>query len=99
MAVNLPQEIIDEILSYGDVVVTQRHKSVINQINYHRKMLVVDSRAMPLYAGRFNMYSGISENEFYLYILDKAYIKKRIYRSAGKFFRVDYLLNYTHTLW
>ena len=98
MAVNLPQEIIDEILSYGDVVVTQQHNSVINQINYHRKMLVVDSRAMPLFAGRFNMYSGISENDFYLYILDKAYIKKCIYRDAGKFFRTGYFINYTHTL-
>ena len=47
MAVNLPQEIIDEILSYGDVAVTQRYKSVIIQINYHIKMLAVDSRAMP----------------------------------------------------
>lgn len=99
MAVNLPQEIIDEILSYGDVAVTQRYKSVIIQINYHIKMLAVDSRAMPLYAGRFNMYSGISENEFYLYILDKAYIKKHIYRDAGKFFRTGYFINYAHNLW
>ena len=98
MAVNLPQEIIDEILSYGDVVVTQCHNSVINQIKYHIKMLVVDSRAIPLYAGRFNMYSGISENEFYLYILDKTYIKKRVYRDAGKFFRTGYFINYAHNL-
>ena len=98
MAVNLPQEIIDEILSYGDVAVTQRYKSVIIQINYHIKMLAVDSRAMPLYAGRFNMYSGISAEEFYLYILDKAYIKKRVYRDAGKFFRTRYFINYEYNL-
>ena len=90
MPVNLPQEIIDEILSYGDVVVTQRRASVINQLSYHRKMLDVDSRATQLCAGRFNMYSGISEHEFYLYILDKAYIKKHIFRTAGKFFHIGF---------
>ena len=86
MSVTLPQELVDEILSYGDVYVTQKHDSVINQINYHRKMLVVDSGITPLYMGRLNVYIGITEEYFYLYILDKSYIKKNMYRSDGKYF-------------
>lgn len=35
----LPQEIMDEIMSYGDPIVTQKHQSVVRQIEYHRKML------------------------------------------------------------
>ena len=35
----LPQEIIDEILSYGNPVVTQKFECVIHQTKYHRKML------------------------------------------------------------
>ena len=86
MSVTLPQELIDEILSYGDVYVTQKHDSVINQINYHRKMLDIDSIITPLYMGRLNVYIGITEEFFYLYILDKSYIKKNMYRSDGKYF-------------
>ena len=87
MSVTLPQELIDEILSYGDVYVTQKHDSVINQINYHRKMLDIDSIIAHLCMGQLNLYSGITDKFFYLYILDKSYIKKNIYRSDSKYFR------------
>ena len=86
MNVNLPHEIINDIISYGDVEVTQRFKSVIIQINYHRKMFDIDSKLTPFYFGRLNSYAGISEEEFYLYILDKAYIKQNIYCDRSRFF-------------
>ena len=86
MLANLPSEIIDLIMSYGDVQVTQRFETVLVQFKYHRKMLEVDSRLTPLSFGRFNMYAGIPTSMFYLYILDKAYIKKYTDRSQGKFF-------------
>lgn len=83
----LPQEIMDEIMSYGDPMVTQKHQSVIRQIEYHRKMLDIDSK-MPrmLYMGRLNVYGGITSKHFYLYILDKSYMKKNIYCDESKFF-------------
>lgn len=86
MLANLPSEIIDLIMSYGDVQVTQRFETVLAQFKYHRKMLEVDSRLTPLSFGRFNVYAGITTEMFYLYILDKSYIKKNIYRDYGKFF-------------
>ena len=82
----LPSEIIGEIMSYGDVIVTQCFGSVLAQIKYHRKMLEVDSHITPIYMGRFNVYAGITDTWFYLYILDKAYIKKNMYRDHGRFF-------------
>ena len=86
MLANLPSDIIAEIMSYGDVGVTQCFETVLVQFKYHRKMLEVDSRMTPLSFGRFNVYAGISAELFYLYILDKSYIKKNIYRDYGKFF-------------
>lgn len=86
----LPQEIVDEILSYGDPVVTQKHQSVINQINYHRKVFGVDRRLPPIsYLDRWNVYSGASPEEFYLYVLDKCYMKADVYRTACKYFRMS----------
>lgn len=88
MTVTLPQEIMDEILSYGDPIVTQKHTSVVNQMNYHRKMLEVDSGVPVIsYMGRMNVYSGITPEYFYLYILDKSYMKKNVYRDTHKYFR------------
>ena len=83
MAIILPQEIMDEILSYGDPIVTQKHETVVNQINYHRKMLEVDSRRTMLYLGRLNVYGS---RDFYLYILDKCYMKKSVYQTKSKYF-------------
>ena len=37
MVITLPQEIMDEIMSYGDPIVTQKHQSVVHQIQYHEK--------------------------------------------------------------
>lgn len=83
----LPQEIMDEIMSYGDPIVTQKHQSVICQIEYHRKMLDIDSKmTRMLYMGRFNVYGGITPEYFYLYILDKSYMKKNVYYDRSKFF-------------
>jgi len=86
MVITLPQEIMDEIMSYGDPIVTQKHQSVVHQIQYHRKMLKVDSRLTLIYLGRLNAYYGITSMDFYLYILDKSYIKKNLYRDTGKYF-------------
>jgi len=86
MVITLPQEIMDEIMSYGDPIVTQKHQSVVHQIQYHRKMLKVDSRLTLIYLGRLNSYYGITSMDFYLYILDKSYIKKNLYRDTGKYF-------------
>ena len=86
MAITLPQEIMDEILSYGDPIVTQKHETVVNQINYHRKMLEVDSRLTMLYLGRLNVYGGITSRDFYLYVLDKCYMKKSVYQTTSKYF-------------
>lgn len=33
----LPEDIINEIMSYGDVNVTLKYKGVLNQLNYYRK--------------------------------------------------------------
>jgi|AntAceMinimDraft_13_1070369.scaffolds.fasta_scaffold65334_1 hypothetical protein len=86
MVITLPQEIMDEIMSYGDPIVTRKHQSVVHQIQYHRKMLKVDSRLTLIYMGRLNAYYGITSRDFYLYILDKSYIKKNVYRDTGKYF-------------
>jgi len=94
MLANLPSEIIDLIMSYGDVQVTQRFETVLVQFKYHRKMLEVDSRMTPLSFGRFNVYAGITTEMFYLYILDKTYIKKNIYRDYGKFFNSNTAMVY-----
>lgn len=83
---NLPQEIVDEILSYGDPIVTQKNECVIHQMKYHRKMLEVDSERTIMFLGRFNVYSGITMRHFYLYILDKSYIKKNVYHNKSKYF-------------
>jgi hypothetical protein len=85
MTITLPQEIMDEILSYGDPFVTQKYEAVVNQINYHRKMLEVDSRLTMFYL-RLNVYSGITSRDFYLYILDKSYMKKNVYYTTSKYF-------------
>lgn len=37
MRVDLPMDVIDHILSYGDPEVTMKYKAVINQINYYIK--------------------------------------------------------------
>lgn len=34
---NLPDEIVEEILSYGDVCVTQKYQGTLQQIKYHIK--------------------------------------------------------------
>lgn len=95
MTVILPQDIMDEILSYGDPIVTQKHASVVNQINYHRKMMEVDG-GLPgrSYMGRMNVYSGITAEYFYLYILDKSYMKKNVYRDTHKYFTTTTLAGF-----
>ena len=91
MAITLPQDIIDEILSYGDPFVTQKHEAVVNQINYHRKMLEVDSTQPMLFYGRSNVYCGITSRHFYLYILDKSYMKKNVYHTKSKYFSMYHI--------
>ena len=93
----LPQEILDEILSYGDPVVAQKMEGVLHQIKYHRKMLEIDSKINLIHIGRVNVYHGITQQDFYLYILDKSYIKKNVYNSKSKFFSNDIIIN--NNLW
>jgi hypothetical protein len=90
MVIILPQEIMDEILSYGDPIVTRKHQSVVNQIQYHRRMLEVDRNLTLIYLGRLNVYYGIASTDFYLYILDKSYMKKNVYRDTGKYFNLTF---------
>ena len=45
-------------------------------MKYHRKMLQIDSNINLIHLGRVNVYHGISQRDFYLYILDKSYMKK-----------------------
>ena len=74
----ISQDIIDYILSFGDVYVTQKFNSVLRQIQYHRT-------EFDFFANKpFNNYSGFSADMFYLYILDKSYIKKNVFRTKGK---------------
>ena len=89
----LPQEILDEILSYGDPVVAQKMECVLNQIKYHRKMLEIYSKINRIHIGRVNVYHGITQQHFYLYILDQSYIKKNVYNSKSKFFSNDIIIH------
>jgi hypothetical protein len=91
----LPQEMIDEILSYGDPEVTQKFDCVLNQMKYHRKMLQIDSNINLIHLGRVNVYRGI--RDFYLYILDKSYMKKNVYNSKSKFFSKNII--FYNNLW
>jgi hypothetical protein len=93
----LPQEMIDEILSYGDPEVTQKFDCVLNQMKYHRKMLQIDSNISLIHLGRVNVYRGISQRDFYLYILDKSYMKKNVYNSKSKFFSKNII--FYNNLW
>jgi len=69
----LPDELVSEILSYGDVYVTQKYDGVLRQLNYHKKEY--DYR-------RF--YDNLSQwylkpsSHYKLYILMKNQIKKRL---------------------
>jgi len=88
-----PQEIIDENLSYGDPVVTQKLECVLNQIKYHLKRLEIERKINLIHIGRVNVYHGITQQHFYLYILDKSYMKKNVYNSKSKFFFKNIILH------
>lgn len=66
----LPNDIINEILSYGDVDVTQKYEGVLLQLkfyikefNYHRKQ-------------PYNIWSTYDDYEYKIYALTKNRIKK-----------------------
>ena len=72
----LPQDIIDYILSFGDVYVAQKFDSVLRQFQYNLTEFDFFANKPHLSLGQINNYSGFSVDMFYLYILDKSYIKK-----------------------
>lgn len=80
----LPQDIIDYILSFGDVYVAQKFDSVLRQFRYNRTEFDFFANKPRLSLGQINNYSGFSVDMFYLYILDKSYIKKNVFRTKGK---------------
>lgn len=70
--VNLPDDVIDIILSYGDPIINQKYSFVMkqleylmNEFNYKRK-------------NRFNTWHGYHEYHFKYYILYKNYSKRAL---------------------
>ena len=77
---DLPMELVYEILSYGDVVVTEKYESVLRQLKYHTKEFQYHRNYNPLSQWYFK-----PDSYYTLYILMKNQIKmhldKYIYTS------------------
>ena len=77
---DLPMELVYEILSYGDVVVTEKYESVLRQLKYHTKEFQYHRNYNPLSQWYFK-----PDSYYTLYILMKNKIKmhldKYIYTS------------------
>ena len=67
-SITLPQEIIDEILSYGDPFVTQKMEKVLFQLKYHSEKFN-EMFQTPMYW--FNPYYGYTNEMFYRFMLKK----------------------------
>lgn len=66
----LPNDIINEILSYGDVDVTQKYEGVLLQLKFYRKEFNY-YRKRPN-----NIWSAYADYEYKIYALTKSKIKK-----------------------
>ena len=74
----LPNDIIDEILSYGDVDVTQKYEGVLLQLNFYIKEFNYH-RKKPN-----NVWSTYADYEYKIYALTKSKIKKYILKISKK---------------
>ena len=63
----LPDDIINEIISYGDVNVTQKYKGVIIQLNYYKKEFDYQRKSH-----KNGYWYGVSGDHYNLYILYKS---------------------------
>ena len=70
LKMELPNDIIDEILSYGDVDVTQKYEGVLLQLNFYIKEFNYH-RKQPN-----NVWSTYADYEYKIYALTKSKIKK-----------------------
>jgi len=69
----IPPEIVDEILSYGDVMVTQKYDGVLRQLKYHKNQFMYHRNY-----NRISQWYLKPESYYVLYILMKNSIKSHL---------------------
>ena len=69
MRVDLPMDVIEHILSYGDPEVTMKYKAVINQINYYNKEYEY------LRHQAFNFYYNWRKEDVIYFMFNRSYFK------------------------
>jgi hypothetical protein len=70
---DLPMDLVYEILSYGDVVVTEKYEGVLRQLKYHKKEFMYQRNNNPLSQWYFK-----PDSYYTLYILMKNQMKKHL---------------------
>jgi len=73
MSVELPIDLIEYILSYGDPEVTIKYKAVINQLKYYKKEFNY------LRHQELNFYGNWTEEQTMYFILNRNYFKVEAY--------------------
>jgi hypothetical protein len=68
----LPEDVVNYILEYGDPIVTEKYKCVLNQINYLFKEFNYKRCQM------WNVWKGYKKSQFMIYILYKNKSKNRL---------------------
>ena len=69
----IPPELVAEILSYGDVMVTQKYDGVLRQLTYHKNQFMYHRNY-----NRISQWYLKPESYYVLYILMKNSIKSRL---------------------
>lgn len=77
---NLPDVIIDKILTYGDPEVTEKLSNVMKQITYYKSEF--DYHRTNHYRP-FCRWYDISETDYYKYALREEYLKKHVNKYYG----------------
>ena len=63
----LPDDVINEIMNYGDVNVTLKYIGVINQLNYYKKEFDYQRKNH-----KNGYWYGLSNNDYKLYVIYKS---------------------------
>lgn len=94
---NLPIEIVNEILSYGDVEVTQKFECVLRQLKYHKSEYDYQRSS-----NKKSEWYYRPSTHFKLYILMKNQIKQNIYKfiftyKLNSFYNINFIFQHTLT--
>ena len=76
----LPYDLIHEVVSYGDPIITVKYRNVLDQLIYYKKEFDYNRNNTSRPNRRWY---NVSENDYYKYALRETFLKKNVNKFYG----------------